>query len=1136
MLASIALVAVSLGSVAASAASAQEGTGAFSDDDGSSHEPALDVLAGRDVLSGFECGEGLICPGEPLKRWEMAVWLVRVLDGGAPAAGDVTRFADVDAESWWSPFVERFAELGITAGCVAEPAQFCPEHNVTRAQMAAFLVRAFDLDPGHPAGFEDTADSRHRTSIDALAAAGVTAGCRTDPMRFCPDRPVTRAQMATFLGRAAGLIELPASVRFTAVAAGDLHTCALRADHSISCWGLNSEMRAAAPDGSFVAVTAGLRHSCGLRADGTIACWGDSGFGQSNAPAGEFSAVAAGGWNTCGLRIDGTVACWGSGWEYRADIPDGQFRAISAGAFQTCALREDDAVVCWGDGSPDTAGVPEGEFSAVSPGDWNTCGVRVDGSLECWGTNLGALADTPPGEFRSVAVGGGHACAVSADDSIVCWGYSDEGATDAPEGQFSSVSAGRLHSCGLRVGGTVACWGYDINNRDDAPAGGLTALSGGTDHFCGLRDDGTAVCWGHRDHGRGFAPQGRFSDVSAGGRHSCGVRPDRTIVCWGANTFGQSSAPAGEFSAVSASRWNSCGLRVDGTVVCWGHSSRTGDVPEGRFKAVAAGEAHSCGLREDGSVVCWGSASEARTDVPEGPFTTVATRLSHSCALRADGTAACWGDDYFGQAAAPEARFSALAVGQAHSCGLRVDGTVVCWGSNLSGETDAPDGEFTAIAASEANTCGLRVDGTVACWGVERIPPPAGARRTVPPDHPDPGACRPHGPTDNHTAGFPLPSWAAPSQGTLRVAVLFVDFPDAVAAHSTRVEAESGLPYAEEYLEAASLGSLDIEFVPLHRWLRAEHGLSHYVTGRGGVEHAINDEAVRRAGSDVDFGEVDIVMVVMPSSHLAGGNSAGEVATPAGLISTVRLNTVPLDEPRDAHDWGSIASHELAHNLGLLDLYTYDAGRDQLPEVPSGRAWIEVQLGLMSIRVRFIASAQDPRLAHVWRYADGYRSTSYRHNLHAIEMLAWSRWQLGWLDTANVACITDREATVSLSPVAAPGAGAAMAAIPLSANEVIVVESRRKIGYDAGLDLRLDEASTTFPALLTEGVLVYTVDARRLTGQLPMTVVGDTGDGQVDDYPMLAVGESVTVRGYTITVISDDGDTHTVTIASAGDG
>ena len=46
----------------------------------------------------------------------------------------------------------------------------------------------------------------HEANIDALAAAGVTKGCKTDPLRYCPDQAVTRAQMATFLVRALDLV------------------------------------------------------------------------------------------------------------------------------------------------------------------------------------------------------------------------------------------------------------------------------------------------------------------------------------------------------------------------------------------------------------------------------------------------------------------------------------------------------------------------------------------------------------------------------------------------------------------------------------------------------------------------------------------------------------------------------------------------------------------------------------------------------------------------------------------------------------------------------------------------------------------------------------------------------------------
>ena len=171
----------------------------FSDlDEAGPHRAAVEALAERGVLEGTDCGAGEFCPRGALPRWVMAVWLVRVLDGVDPV-GSGSRFADVDPDQWWTPFVERFAVLGITAGCAADPARYCPHDAVTRAQMATFLAQAFDLAPAPPFGFVDTSGSTHTASIDALAAAGVTAGCAADPARYCPDDVVTRAQMATFL-------------------------------------------------------------------------------------------------------------------------------------------------------------------------------------------------------------------------------------------------------------------------------------------------------------------------------------------------------------------------------------------------------------------------------------------------------------------------------------------------------------------------------------------------------------------------------------------------------------------------------------------------------------------------------------------------------------------------------------------------------------------------------------------------------------------------------------------------------------------------------------------------------------------------------------------------------------------------
>ena len=166
--------------------------------------------------------------------------------------------------------------------------------------MASFLVRALDLAPADPAGFTDIADNTHEANINALAAANITVGCRKDPLRYCPDQPVKRGQMATFLARALGIVETPQPTQTTptttykAVTAGRGHSCGLRSDDTITCWGNNEGGQADAPAGSFKAVTAGVGHSCGLRSDDTITCWGYNEDGQADAPAGSFKAVTAG--------------------------------------------------------------------------------------------------------------------------------------------------------------------------------------------------------------------------------------------------------------------------------------------------------------------------------------------------------------------------------------------------------------------------------------------------------------------------------------------------------------------------------------------------------------------------------------------------------------------------------------------------------------------------------------------------------------------------------------------------------------------------------------------------------------------------------------------------------------------------
>ena len=96
------------------------------------------------------------------------------------------------------PAIEAIRAEGITTGCT--PTRYCPHEPVTRGQMAAFLNRALHLPPAtQPSGFTDTTGT-FRDDIERLKAAAITTG--TSPTTYSPHRPVTRAEMATFLTRA----------------------------------------------------------------------------------------------------------------------------------------------------------------------------------------------------------------------------------------------------------------------------------------------------------------------------------------------------------------------------------------------------------------------------------------------------------------------------------------------------------------------------------------------------------------------------------------------------------------------------------------------------------------------------------------------------------------------------------------------------------------------------------------------------------------------------------------------------------------------------------------------------------------------------------------------------------------------
>jgi alpha-tubulin suppressor-like RCC1 family protein len=626
-------------------------------------------------------------------------------------------------------------------------------------------------------------------------------------------------------------------------------------------------------------ISSGFDHTCQVREDGTVRCWGGNSFGQlgnnSTTPSStpvlvsgisSAVAVAAGRFYTCAVLSDGTARCWGAnnlGQLGKGSITTKQLTpivvtgltnvlGIATGQGHACALLANGTASCWGVNNAGQLG--EGTFFfgvgrptpgtvinlsnavAITAGFFHTCALLADGTVKCWGTNvkgelgLGRLQDGPLGELAPVPVinvsnavaisaGGAHTCAVLADGTAKCWGLDNFlQLGDSPStGRLTDFSSTPLAVIGSNDGGTKEV----LNN--------IVAITAGNAHTCAVLGDGTAKCWGLNTDGQlgiGNAqprvglpePVGTSGNplrnvvaISTGGTrcfvdasfqnrgdfqcagnfdHTCALLADGSVTCWGSNQSGElgSEVSPGSFSPVTvtggggsftardvaAGRNHTCAVRANGTVSCWGSNS-SGQIGLGTIGGnrptpftipnlpnavgVATGEAHTCALLADGTVKCWGLNTTGQlgdgtllnrpAPVPVNGVTNAiaiaaggALGSSHTCALLADGTAKCWGANGSGQLGTGNTIQSSLpitvsglsnavsiAVGETHTCALVAVGVPFCWGFNGSGQLG--DGTLSsqnlpklvsldnavAIAGGNVHTCALRADGSTWCWG-----------------------------------------------------------------------------------------------------------------------------------------------------------------------------------------------------------------------------------------------------------------------------------------------------------------------------------------------------------------------------------------------------------------------------------
>ena len=322
--------------------------------------------------------------------------------------------------------------------------------------------------------------------------------------------------------------------------------------------------------------------------------------------------------------------------------------------------------------------------------------------------------------------------------------------------------------------------------------------------------------------------------------------------------------------------------------------------------------------------------------------------------------------------------------------------------------------------------------------------------------------------------GLPNPAFKMPSVGNVKTIVLFADFSDVPATQQPEELLGLISPGAEAFYSEMSYGKLNWTLEPYPVWLRLSEPSSHYGEGIRSYEGHLEfiQEAVTLADANVDFSSADSVVVLIPpqATAIPYGPALG-AASGAGYVADGKTFANGVTSGADLPAWGAYwLNHETGHMMGLPDLYAYQYDVNNYPD-----------------QHRFVGDFS------LMGYIDG----------SAPGYLAFERWQLKWLEDSQIVCQTTPDQTTTITPIETEG-GVKAVIIPLSENKAVVVESRRPLGVDAGL--------------VKSGVLVYMADTSIYSGEGTIKILpAPDGDPYRVQSP-LALGESITVEGVTITV------------------
>jgi alpha-tubulin suppressor-like RCC1 family protein len=326
----------------------------------------------------------------------------------------------------------------------------------------------------------------------------------------------------------------------------------------------------------YVAIDAGAQHTCALRSDGRVSCWGSNEFlalgrlGTGNFPQPEPVAGLSG------------------------------VSQLDVGRDHACVIRQEDlAVLCWGDNEGFQLGdgtgvnsatpvvVPGVRAARIGAGNRQSCAMAAATIREvsCWGGAFGVTGRptvptvVPETGGEEIAVGALHACIIgSPGGPVSCWG----------ENSVAQLGDGTTESSATPV---------PVLNVSGATR---LASGGGTSTTCAIVDEGRIQCWGKNDFGEAGSaieepqPTPIFVDgitgaldVTMGFFHACAILADRTVACWGSDVEGQgafgptrTSSPEpravpglADVRSIGAGNAHTCAVTGNGSAYCWGQNT-----------------------------------------------------------------------------------------------------------------------------------------------------------------------------------------------------------------------------------------------------------------------------------------------------------------------------------------------------------------------------------------------------------------------------------------------------------------------------------------------------------------------------------------------------------------------------------